>query len=116
MARRRTATDTMLEPFLKAFGQFDDPALRRVLWRVLGFGLLVALGLAVAGGLLLAQVTARGGGWIEAALDTLGGLAVFILVLLVFPALSGLIASLYLEEIARAVEGRHYPQAPPPRR
>lgn len=115
MVQPGTATDTMLDPFLKAFAQFDDPALRGVMWRVLGFGVLAALGLAIAGGFLLAQLTSLGGGWIEAALEALGGLAVFVLVLLFFPALAGLIASLYLEQIARAVELRHYPQAPPPR-
>ncbi|AHD00188.1 EI24 domain-containing protein [Leisingera methylohalidivorans] len=107
--------------FFKTLGQTGDPRFRKVLF--LGVGLTIALLIAAyAGFLMLIQ-------WLvgpEATLPLLGevtwlddllsiGSLFFMLVLSVFlmvPVASA-ITSLFLEEVAQAVEDKHYPALPP---
>ena len=107
--------------FAKALAQLSDPRFRRVLW--LGIGLTVALLVAFYAGLL----------WLVDSLDPnsveiplvgpvtwLGdllswGSLLFMLVLsffLMIPVASA-ITSLFLDDVAAAVEARHYPALPP---
>ncbi|MEL6958521.1 MAG: EI24 domain-containing protein [Pseudomonadota bacterium] len=107
--------------FAKALGQIGDPRFRRVLW--LGIGLTLAL-LVAAYAAFLAFLQ-----WLDpASLDfpwigesaLLGGLLSWgsmglMLVLSIFlmiPVASA-ITSLFLEDVADAVEQVHYPTAPP---
>ncbi|MBQ4827247.1 MULTISPECIES: EI24 domain-containing protein [unclassified Leisingera] len=107
--------------FFKTLGQTGDPRFRKVLF--LGLGLTIALLIAAyAGFLMLIQ-------WLvgpEATLPLLGdvtwvddllsiGSLFFMLVLSVFlmvPVASA-ITSMFLEEVAQAVEDKHYPALPP---
>ena len=95
--------------------QLCDPRLRRVLWISLGSGLaLVAiLGLGIIG--LLAMTRFVASGWLETLIDMAGVLAILVLFITLFPALVSMISGLLLEEVARAVEARHYPDLPPAR-
>lgn len=116
----------MLKHLSKAVRQLDDPALQKVIagslaLAVAAFVLLWVL-LWWLGGLL-------GGadiGWIVWLRETLGGLfdwlggalllgGLAVLTLLLFPAVVTVVAGLFLERVAAAVERRHYPDAPPPR-
>jgi CysZ protein len=100
-----------------AFHQMtDDPAIRRVLW--ISFAATIALVLTLPGlaGWGLAQVQIANWSWIDTTLDVLGGVAVLALGILLFPAIVGLVAGLFLDSVADAVEARHYPALPPPRR
>ncbi|MGE4220387.1 MAG: EI24 domain-containing protein [Alphaproteobacteria bacterium] len=116
----------MLRHLSKAVRQLDDPALQKV---VAG-----SLALAVAALVLLWAVLwwlggLLGGseiGWIVWLRETLGGLfdwlggalllgGLAVLTLLLFPAVVTMVAGLFLEQVAAAVERRHYPDAPPPR-
>lgn len=100
-----------------AFHQMtDDPAIRRVLW--ISFAATIALVLTLPGlaGWGLAQVQIANWSWIDTTLDVLGGVAVLALGILLFPAIVGLVAGLFLDSVADAVEARHYPTLPPPRR
>lgn len=110
----------MISAFFKALGDLGDPRMRSVLWQSIGLSLLTAL--LLWGGLswLLSSTVLIGdlpviGGWIETAVDWLGSIAVFALVILLLPAFLGIYASLYIETICRAVEARHYPQLVTPR-
>ncbi|WP_291730746.1 EI24 domain-containing protein [Leisingera sp. F5] len=107
--------------FFKTLGQTGDPRFRKVLF--LGLGLTIALLIAAyAGFLMLIQ-------WLvgpEATVPLLGkvtwvddllsiGSLFFMLVLSVFlmvPVASA-ITSMFLEEVAQAVEDKHYPALPP---
>jgi len=55
-------------------------------------------------------------GWADALTDALGGAAVFVITLLLFPAVVTLVLGVLQDDIARAVDARHYPDLPPPRR
>lgn len=108
--------------FFKALGQIGDRRFRRVL--LLGVGLTLALLIAVYAAFLMflqwslgetatlpliGEVT-----WID---DLLGwssfGLMLILSVFLMVPVASA-ITSLFLDEVAQAVEDRHYPSLPPP--
>ncbi|CUH99863.1 MULTISPECIES: EI24 domain-containing protein [Leisingera] len=111
----------ILTAFFKTLGQTGDPRFRKVLF--LGLGLTIALLIAAyAGFLMLIQ-------WLvgpEATLPLLGevtwlddllsaGSLVLMLVLSIFlmvPVASA-ITSMFLDEVAQAVEDKHYPALPP---
>ncbi|HCP81026.1 MAG TPA: hypothetical protein DIT67_05340 [Octadecabacter sp.] len=107
--------------FIKALGQIDDRAFRRVLF--LGLGLTVALLVGVYAAWLTLVDTLNDGPlvlpfvgeitWIGALLGW-GGLGVIILasVFLMIPVASA-ITSFFLEDVADAVEAKHYPDLMP---
>jgi uncharacterized protein involved in cysteine biosynthesis len=107
--------------FLKALAQLADPRFRRVLW--LGLALSVALLVAAYAGLLL-LIELLVGETVEiplvgpvSGLDTLlsVGSALFMLVLSAFlmVPVAAAFSGLFLDEVAQAVEDRHYPGLPP---
>ena len=125
LARRPASTYTtayptgsgpsLLTAFIKAVKQLSDPAIRRVLWVSLGVSLLVFLLLWSGVGYLLTQTRLFQIGWLEAAVDVLGGFATLALSWLLFPAIVSTTTGLFLDGVAEAVERRHYPDLPPPR-
>ncbi len=54
-------------------------------------------------------------GWLDTAIDILGGVLTFIVTLIFFPAVVTIVIGALLDDIAHAVEARHYPQLPAPR-
>jgi uncharacterized protein involved in cysteine biosynthesis len=52
-------------------------------------------------------------GWLETALDVLGGLATLVLTWLLFPLVLSACVCLFLDRVAAAVEARHHPELPP---
>lgn len=58
---------------------------------------------------LLAPV---GIGWLDAGIDILSGLGLLVLMVVLFPTAAGVFIGLYLDDVAQAVEARHYPEAP----
>lgn len=106
----------MISSFTKAVSQLPDPRFRRVL---VG-GLAITLGLyglvylAVGWGMTKLQLF--GIGWADTLTEVLGGLAIFVVTLLIFPGVATLLLSFFLERIAAAVEAKHYPGLPAPRR
>lgn len=99
--------------FLKAVGQLGDRVTRRALWTSLGLGAGVLAGLWAAVGYMLTQTQLFQAGWLETAVDLLGGAATLVLTWLLFPAVVSAFIGLHVEGIARAVEARHYPGLPP---
>lgn len=109
--------------FFKALGQIDDPRFRRVL----GLGILLAVALLAGIYALFLQVI----GWLTpdsidvpligpiTGIKTLLGWASLLLMLglsvfLMVPVASAF-TGLFLEDVAAAVEARHYPHLPPAR-
>ncbi len=111
----------ILTAFFRALGQIDDPRFRKVL--MVGIGLTIALLVAACAGVFALVTWATGDsltlplvGEVTWVGDFLGiGSIVMMLVLSVFlmvPVASA-ITSMFLDEVADAVEARHYPDLPP---
>jgi CysZ protein len=108
----------MLLAIEKSFGQLFDPKLR---WVVLK-SLALALVLYVLLWLLMRwagksipdiQIGWFGAGfntWLTEAMRWLVGLLAFAAPILLFPAFFGMMVGLFLDEVADAVEARHYPE------
>ena len=110
----------ILSDFLKSVTQFDDPKFRRVLWRGMGLtiALLIAACLLVNFGInqLLSSAWAANlignQSWLGALINVGGVLFTIALsIWLMVPVTSAIIA-LFLDEVAQAVEARHYPHLP----
>ena len=115
---------SLFTPLVRAVSQLPDPALRGVLLRSLvlaaaGFVALEPAAVWALRQLVLAPGWA-GHGWVASVLGWLGGVlggvtAAWVGLWLFLP-LAGLIATVFLERIAAAVERRWYPGLGPPRR
>lgn len=103
----------MIGAWLRACAQLADPAVRSVLVRsvLLSVAAFVLLWLGVW--FLLARTAVLEVGWLDAAIDVLGGLATLVLTWVLFPAVLSTVIGMFLEEIAGAVEARHYPDLGP---
>ena len=105
----------MLAAFAKAFAQIVDSDTRRALWISIAIAVLIFLGLWTLVGYILVGTTFFQIGWLDAAIDLLGGLATLVVTWLLFPAVLSACIGLFLERIAEAVERKHYPSLPPVR-
>lgn len=114
----------ILTDFGRALAQLGDPRFRRVLW--LGIALTVALLVAVYAGFLWLLTTFDPGSLILPVVgevtwigDLLGWASLFLMIFfsmfLMIPVASA-ITSLFLDDVAQAVEDRHYPSLPVPPR
>ncbi|WP_338549032.1 EI24 domain-containing protein [Roseovarius phycicola] len=107
--------------FFKALSQISDPRFRKVL--MLGIGLtLVLLIAATAAFLMLIQWLAGDTTevwligevqWLDDLLGWTGFLAMFVLSIFLMVPVASAITSMFLDEVAQAVEDRHYPNLPP---
>jgi uncharacterized protein involved in cysteine biosynthesis len=113
----------ILSCFALALAQAGDPAFRRVLGRGVLLGALALAGASAlvvwgAGALLPDTLTLPGIGevaWLDDALGwALVPAALLLSVVLMIPVASA-ITSMFLDEVADAVEARHYPRLPPVR-
>jgi uncharacterized protein involved in cysteine biosynthesis len=103
----------MIGSIFKAFEQFPDPPFRSVVWQSLGYSLCVYAALVALASYGLGYVNVFDIGWVDTALQVLGGVAAFVLGLILFPGIVSAVVGLFLERIARAVEARYYPDLPP---
>lgn len=103
----------MLEPLYRALLQLNDRVFLGVVWRSLLLSLVAFAALLVGSVWLLEQWVGHGGwlGWFAGAL---GGLGVVLLAVWLFVPVALLIAGLYIDRVAAAVERRFYPGLPPP--
>ena len=104
--------DGLLTPMGRAIGQLGDRAflgvlLQSVLWSAACFVLLHVAAIWAVHGLLALH------GWWAWGADILGTIGASLLALWLFMPVAALIATLYIERIARAVERRHYPYLRP---
>lgn len=103
----------MISAAAKAFSEMLTRPFRPVLLRSVGLtvALFVVVFLAVQGGIafFLPFVT----GWIETTLEVFAGLALIVGFVFFAAPITALVASLFLDDIAEAVERRDYPGDPP---
>ncbi len=121
----RATPPAMFSQLAKAFEQLGDPRIRGlVLVAILAaLAVLVALSFVASyllmwGGDILSQWIFSGDGdsWLSGAVDWLVDAAAIAAVVfasfLLFPAVMGMVLSLFVERVAEAVETRHYPALP----
>jgi uncharacterized protein involved in cysteine biosynthesis len=105
----------VLDAFVKAIRQLPDPAIRRALLVSIGLSLLAFVLVWIAVAWALAHFSLFQTGWLDAAIDVLGGLATLAVSWFLFPALVSTTTGFFLDSVAEAVERRHYPTLPPAR-
>ncbi|HZF77083.1 MAG TPA: EI24 domain-containing protein [Acetobacteraceae bacterium] len=104
----------MLRPILLAFRQIRDPAFLGPLLKGAGLAALAALAL-VGGAVWAASWLAGGTGWVATLAEAAGLVAALAAAWLLFLPLLLAIAGIFTDEVAAAVERRHYPGLPPAR-
>ena len=104
---------SLFEPLFLGVGQLNDRVFLGVVWRSLLLSLVAFAGLLV-GSVWLVQLWAAQGGWLGWFVGLLGGVAVLLLAIWLYVPAALLIATLYVDRIAGAVERRYYPGLPPP--
>ncbi|TCL08845.1 uncharacterized protein involved in cysteine biosynthesis [Shimia isoporae] len=114
------AVTTVVGSFFAALGQVGDPRFRRVLFK--GIGLTFALLVAAYAGFLILLNWLGAAMWVQELLGNISWvgdlftwtsffLMVALSVFLMVPVASA-ITSMFLDEVAEAVEERHYPHIP----
>jgi uncharacterized protein involved in cysteine biosynthesis len=114
----------MLDAAVKALSQILSPPMRSILWRSIGLALVLIAVLAVALQRLLSWLATSGEVWAEAflgpsfqtPLDILAwiisiaaGLGVVFGAVVLMPAVTSLVTSVFVDEVADRVEREHYP-------
>jgi len=105
----------MIRAFELAVQQLGDPRLRGMIWWSLLLSLALQIGIAVLAWWGLQSFAHFEWGPINWAIRWLGGAAVIVLALMLFPASFGIVISIFLERIADIVEQEHYPHLGPAR-
>ncbi len=107
----------MIRAFELAVGQLGDPRLRVVIWQSLALSVVLqaAIGALAWWALQRYAHVDIGWDWVNSLIRWLGGAAVIVLALMLFPASFGIVISIFIERIADIVEARHYPHLGPAR-
>ena len=106
----------MITDLVRAVAQLGDPAMRRALIGSV-LGALAILVLLVSGAVwLVGSLGLIGISWLDGAVTALGGALALVLAWILFPSAVVIVAGLFLEDVADAVDRRHYPDLPPARR
>ena len=118
----------MLDAAVKALSQMISPPMRSILWRSIGVALVLITVLAIGLQRLLSWFATYGEVWLEgllgpgwhSSLEVLAwivsiaaGLGVVFGGILLMPAITSLVASLFVDEVADHVEREHYPAERP---
>ena len=105
----------MIVAIFRSLGQLSDPAIQRVAGRALLWSFVLFLALLAGAWWGVVSTNFFGTGWLDWAADMLGWVVALIAAIVLFPGAVLIIISFMLEEVAQAVEARHYPDLPPPR-
>src|SRR6184192_2889859 len=125
ITRGKTA---MLDAAVKALSQILSPPMRTILWRSIGLALVLITVLAIGLQRLLSWFATSGEGWAEAMLgpgfhtplnilawivSIAAGFGVVFGAVFLMPAITSLVASVFVDEAAEHVEREHYPAERP---
>ena len=98
----------MFATLFKTLDQFFEPAFWRVLLKTALISLIV-LGLSIWLGIWLTGfIPDANWDWVNWIIDNLAIVAVIIALVIIYPALANMVAGLFLDDVAEAVEQRHY--------
>ena len=114
----------MLDAAVKALSQILSPPMRAILWRSIGLALVLIVVLAIGLQRLLSWFATSGEGWAEAMLgpsfhtplnvlawiiSIAAGFGVVFGAVFLMPAITSLVASVFVDDVADQVEREHYP-------
>jgi len=105
----------VIHAFELAFRQLGDRKLRGVIWQSLLLSLVLQVAILALAWWGLRSLATFQWEWENWAIRWLGGGAVTVLALMLYPASFGLVISVFLERIADIVEHEHYPKLGPAR-
>lgn len=100
----------MLAAFRRTISDLFDP---RLTWTLIKAVVLSGLAFAAVWGAswwLIMRSRWVDSAWLDHSLHVLGGLGVMVVSLLLFPAVFGVVQSLFLDGLADRIEARHYPE------
>jgi uncharacterized protein involved in cysteine biosynthesis len=118
----------MLDAAVKALSQILSPPMRSILWRSIGLALVLIVVLAIGLQRLLSWFAVYGEAWAEALLgpgfhtplnalawiiSIAAGFGVVFGAVFLMPAITSLVASVFVDEVADHVEREHYPAERP---
>jgi CysZ protein len=98
----------MIRAFDLAIRQLGDPRLRGIIWQSLALSLVLQIAIGVVAWWVLQSFATFQWNWLNETIRWLGGGAVAVLALMLFPASFGIVISIFLEQIADIVESEHY--------
>ncbi len=99
----------MIRAFELAVRQLSDPRLRGVIWQSLLLSLVLQIAIGALAWWALQSLATFKWNWVNETIRWLGGGAVTVLALMLFPASFGVVISIFMERIADIVETEHYP-------
>jgi uncharacterized protein involved in cysteine biosynthesis len=103
----------MIRAFELAIRQLGDPKLRVIVWQSLALSLVLQIAIGLLAWWALQSFATFSWNWVNETIRWLGGGAVMVLALMLFPASFGIVISIFLERIADIVEHKHYPELGP---
>jgi uncharacterized protein involved in cysteine biosynthesis len=118
----------MFDAAVKALSQILSPPMRSILWRSIALALVLITVLAIGLQRLLSWFTSYGENWAEATLGSgfhtplnvlawllsiAAGLGVVLGGIFLMPAITSLVAGVFVDEVAEHVEREHYPAERP---
>ena len=118
----------MLDAAVKALSQILSPPMRSILWRSIALALVLITVLAIGLQRLLSWFASSGEGWAEAMLgpsfhtplnvlswivSIAAGFGVVFGAIFLMPAITSLVASVFVDDVADHVEREHYPAERP---
>jgi CysZ protein len=118
----------MLDAAVSALTQILSPPMRSILWRSIGLALVLVVVLATGLQRLLSFLATAGEGWLEAMLgpgfqtplnilawivSIAAGVGILLGAIFLMPAITSLVASVFVDEVAEQVEREHYPSERP---
>src|SRR5215467_391768 len=124
----REARTAMLDAAVKALTQILSPPMRSILWRSIGLALVLITVLAISLQRLLSWFATNGEAWLEALLgpgfhasinilawilSIAAGLGIVLGGIFLMPAITSLVASIFVDEVAEHVEREYYPAEQP---
>ena len=118
----------MLDAAVKALSQILSPPMRSILWRSIGLALALIVVVAIGLQRLLSWLATSGEAWLEALLgpsfqttlnvlawivSIAAGLGIVFGAVFLMPAITSLVASFFVDDVADHVEREHYPAERP---
>ena len=103
----------MLQDAVTSFNQMFEKPFRGVLWKTIGLTLLLFVAVFGVCFKLLEYFSADFAAWIVAAAGIFAALIYLVACAFLFPPVTALVASLYLDDVADIVEKQDYPADPP---
>jgi CysZ protein len=118
----------MIEAAFKAFSQMLSPPMRKILWKSIGLALILVVIIAITLQRLLSWFAGSGEAYLDGLLGPsfetpvnilawvlaiAAGLGILLGSIFLMPAVTSLVASVFVDDVAEEVERRHYPAEKP---